>query len=140
MFDNILLAVDGSEHGLRAAKVAGDLARATKAQTLRMIVVYDPLPPNLGEPNLSRAIASRQQEAQDIVDHSTKEVGEIPGEIHTEIIEGQIADKIVDVASIRNSDVIVMGSRGRTGLASALLGSNSQKVVSQAPCPVLIVR
>lgn len=140
MFDNILLAVDGSEHGSHAAKVAGDLARATKAQTLRMIVVYDPVPPNLGEPNLSQAIAERQQEAQDIVDHSIQEVGDIPGEIHTELIEGQIAEKIVDVASIRNSDVIVMGSRGRTGLASALLGSNSQKVVSHAPCPVLIVR
>ena len=78
MFDNILLAVDGSEHGLHAAKVAGDLARATKAQTLRMIVVYDPLPSNLGEPNLSQAIASRQQEAQDIVDQTTKEVGKFP--------------------------------------------------------------
>lgn len=140
MFDNILLAADGSKHGQHAARVAGELARATKAQTLRMIVVYDALPSNLGEPNLSQAIASRQQEAQDIVDQTTKEVGEIPGEIHTEIIEGQIADKIVDVATIRNSDVIVMGSRGRTGLASALLGSNSQKVVSHAPCPVLIVR
>lgn len=140
MFDNILLAADGSEHGLHAAKVAGDLSRATKATVLRVVVVYDPLPPNLGEPNLSQAIAARQQEAQDIVDHSLKELGEIPGEIHTEIIEGQIADKIVDVASIRHSDIIIMGSRGRTGLASALLGSNSQKVVSHAPCPVLIVR
>ena len=140
MFDNILLAVDGSEHGLHAAKVAADLARATKASMLRVVVVYDPLPPNLGEPNLSNAITARQQEAQYIVDHAIKEVGVIPGEIHTEIIEGQSAEKIVDVASIRNSDVIVMGSRGRTGLASALLGSNSQKVVSHAPCPVLIVR
>jgi nucleotide-binding universal stress UspA family protein len=139
MFDNILLAVDGSEHGSHAAKVAGDLARATRAPTLRVIVVYDPVPPNLGEPNLSQAIAERQQGSQDIIDQALKDVGEIPGEIHTELIEGQIADRIVDVASIRNSDVIVMGSRGRTGL-SALLGSNSQKVISTAPCPVLVVR
>jgi nucleotide-binding universal stress UspA family protein len=140
MFDEILLAVDGSEHGLHAAKVAGDLVRAIKAQVLRVLVVYDPLPAGLGEPNLSQAIAARQQEAQDIVDSSLKEVGEIPGEIRTEIIEGQIAEKIVDVASIRNSNMIIMGSRGRTGLASALLGSNSQKVISSAPCPVLVVR
>lgn len=140
MFDNILLAVDGSEHGLRAAKVAGDLVRAIKAQILRVIVVYDPVPPSLGEPNLSQTITARQQEAQDIIDNALKEVGEIPAEIHTEFIEGQIAEKIVDVASIRNSHMIVMGSRGRTGLTSALLGSNSQKVISNAPCPVLIVR
>lgn len=140
MFDNILLAVDGSEHALHAARIAGDLARATHAKTLRVVTVYDPVPPNLGEPNLSQAIITRQQEAQEIVDHTIREVGKIPGEIHTEILEGPIAEKIVDVASIRNSDLIIMGSRGRTGLASALLGSNSQKVVSTAPCPVLVVR
>jgi nucleotide-binding universal stress UspA family protein len=140
MFDNILLAVDGSEHGLHAAKAAGDLVRAIKSQVLRIIVVYDPVPGNLGEPNLSQTIAARQEEAQEVIENAMKELGEIPAEIHTEIIEGQIADKIVDVASIRNSNMIVMGSRGRTGLASALLGSNSQKVISNAPCPVLIVK
>lgn len=140
MFDNILLAVDGSEPGFHAAKAAGDLARSMNSQTLRIIVVYDPAPPDLGEPNLSQTISTRQQEAQAIIDASIKEVGKIPGKIHMEIIEGPIAEKIVDVASIRNSDVIVMGSRGRTGLTSALLGSNSQKVISIAPCPVLVVR
>jgi nucleotide-binding universal stress UspA family protein len=44
------------------------------------------------------------------------------------------------VAVTRASDVIVMGSRGLGTLAGLLLGSTSQKVVSHAPCPVLIVR
>ncbi|MBN2118227.1 MAG: universal stress protein [Anaerolineales bacterium] len=140
MFDDILVAVDGSEHGLHAAKLAGDLARAVKAQHLRIITVYDPIPSTLGEPNLSRTIGARLQETQAIFDETLKQVGESPAEIHTEMIEGQTAEKIVEVASIRNSDLIVMGSRGRSGLAGVLLGSNSQKVVSQAPCPVLIVR
>jgi nucleotide-binding universal stress UspA family protein len=44
------------------------------------------------------------------------------------------------VAAVQKSDLIVMGSRGLGRLAGAVLGSNSQKVVSHAPCPVLIVR
>jgi nucleotide-binding universal stress UspA family protein len=67
-------------------------------------------------------------------------VGEIPGQIHTEMIEGSPAEAIINVAETRHSDVIVMGSRGESTLAGLLLGSNSQKVVSHAPCPVLIVR
>jgi nucleotide-binding universal stress UspA family protein len=46
----------------------------------------------------------------------------------------------VQVATTRKSELIVMGSRGLGRLEGALLGSNSQKVVSHAPCPVLIVR
>jgi nucleotide-binding universal stress UspA family protein len=67
-------------------------------------------------------------------------IGETQAEIQTEMLEGSIADAIIDLAKTRHSDLIVMGSRGLGRLAGAILGSNSQKVVSEAPCPVLIVR
>jgi nucleotide-binding universal stress UspA family protein len=88
-----------------------------KAKTLRLVVIYDPVPPYLGEPNLSQAIAVRVKEAQDVLDQATNTVGEIPAEIHTEMFEGQIAEKIIEVASTRNSDMIITSSRGRGGLA-----------------------
>ncbi|MEP0807537.1 MAG: universal stress protein [Chloroflexota bacterium] len=139
MFERILLAVDGSEHAVRAAKVAADLARCMKAE-LRVLVVYAPIPPYLGEPNLQQAINARLDEAQAILQRAVETVGEIPGEIHTELIEGDAAETIIEVAKTRNSDLIVMGSRGLGRLAGLLLGSTSQKVLSHAPCPVLIVR
>jgi nucleotide-binding universal stress UspA family protein len=135
-----LLAVDGSEHGQHAAKTAGDLARAVKAKDLRIVVAYEPIPPYLGEPNLSQAIAHRTLEAQEILQKAQKVIGIVPAEINTEMIEGSIAEAIMDVASVQKSDLIIMGSRGLGRLAGAVLGSNSQKVVSHAPCPVLIVR
>ena len=140
MFDKILLAVDGSEQALHAAKVAGDLVRSVKASELRIVIAYEPVPAYLGKPNLQNAINARMNESQDVLHEAETMVGEIPAEIHSELIEGQIADAIINVAETRNCDLIVMGSRGLGRLAGALLGSNSQKVVSEAPCPVLIVR
>ena len=140
MFEKILLAVDGSEHALHAAKVAGDLVRSVNARELRIVIAYEPVPAYLGEPNLQNAINARMNESQDVLHEAENMVGEIPTEIHSELIEGQIADAIINVAEARNCDLIIMGSRGLGRLAGALLGSNSQKVVSEALCPVLIVR
>ncbi len=140
MFENILLAVDGSAHALRAANVAGDLARAMKSKTLRIVVAYDGIPAYLGEPNLQYAIESRLKEAQEILQKAQETVGKTPAEIHTELIEGSPAEAIIEVAKTRESNVIVMGSRGMGTLTGLVLGSTSQKVVSHAPCPVLIVR
>ena len=140
MFESILLAVDGSEHGYHTARMAADLARAMKSEMLRIVVVFDKIPPYLGEPNLQHAIDSRLVEAQAILQKAVEIVGECHAEVHTELIEGDAAESIIDVARTRNSNVIVMGSRGLGRLAGLVLGSTSQKVVSHAPCPVLIVR
>ena len=140
MFERILLAVDGSEHALHATRKAAELARCMKSTELRIVVAYDPIPLYLGEPNMQVVITNRKGEAEDILDAAIKEVGKVPCEIHTELIEGDPASTILEVAKIRTSDIIVMGSRGLGRLAGLLLGSTSQKVVSHAPCPVLIVR
>ena len=140
MFDRILLAVDGSEHALHAARKAAEIARTMNSSEFRIVVSYDTIPMYLGEPNLQFAIDNRKSDAEEILNNAVKEVGYIPCNIHTELIEGEPAEAIIDVATTRKSDVIVMGSRGLGTLAGLLLGSTSQKVVAHAPCPVLIVR
>lgn len=140
MFNHILLGVDGSEHALRAARTAGDLARNMKSKIIRVVVAFDPIPPYLGEPNLQAAITARMKEAETILQKALEAVGETPGEVHTEILEGSPAEAILDVAKTREVDLIVMGSRGIGRLKGLLIGSQSQKVVQHALCPVLIVR
>ena len=140
MFEKILLAVDGSEHSLHAAKEAGELARAMKSEILRIVVAFDGIPAYLGEPNLQQAIDARMKEGNAILKKAQAAVGKIPGEIHTELIEGPAAEAIIGVAKTRGSTVIVMGSRGLSRIAELVLGSTSHKVVSHAGCPVLIVR
>lgn len=139
MFKNILLAVDGSEHALNAARLAGEMARLTRAN-LWVVTSYDPIPSYLGEPNLSQIIATRTREAESTLNTAIEEIGELPAEIHKEILEGPPAEAILSVANVREIDLIVMGTRGLGRLAGALLGSQSQKVVSHAACPVLLAR
>jgi nucleotide-binding universal stress UspA family protein len=140
MFEKILLAVDGSEHSLHAAREAGDLARAMKSEILRIVVAFDGIPGYLGEPNMEQAIEARMKAANGILQKAQDAVGKIPGEIHTELIEGSPAEAIINVAKTRGSTVIVMGSRGMSAIAELVLGSTSHKVVSHASCPVLVVR
>jgi nucleotide-binding universal stress UspA family protein len=140
MYQRILLAVDGSEHALHAARSTGELARALGCESVSVVFAYDPLPSYLGEPFLSDAIEKRVEESEDVFKSALEAMGRIPSDVHTEALEGSPAEVILDVAKTRNVDLVVMGSRGLGRLAGALLGSQSQKVVQHATCPVLIVR
>jgi nucleotide-binding universal stress UspA family protein len=139
MFKNILLAVDGSEHALKAARIAGDFARQMQAE-LRVITAFDPVPNYLGEPNLQNAIDERFEQARQVLAEALEQIGETSGELKTEILEGPAAEAILGVAEVRANDLIIMGTRGLGRLTGLLLGSQSQKVVSHATCPVLLVR
>lgn len=139
MFYNILLAVDGSEHSLRAAEIAGGIARQFGSD-LWIVVCYDPVPSYLGEPNLQRALDERLEHTAEIMAPALTVLGDIPGNVHKETLEGSPAEAIIKVTEARSIDLVVMGTRGRSPLAGLLLGSQSHKVVMYAPCPVLLVR
>jgi nucleotide-binding universal stress UspA family protein len=56
------------------------------------------------------------------------------------VADGSPAEEIVRVARERHSDLIVMGTHGRTGLSRLLLGSVAEEVMRRAPCPVLTLK
>lgn len=57
----------------------------------------------------------------------------------TEVVDGRPAEAIVEAARREGAGLIVMGTRGRTGLPRLLLGSVAERVVRLAPCDVLVV-
>ena len=59
--------------------------------------------------------------------------------VYTEVRAGEPAEVILSVAKEREADVIVLGKRGQGRLAGLLLGSISQKVVTQARCAVIVI-
>jgi nucleotide-binding universal stress UspA family protein len=138
MVKNILLAFDGSEHAQKAALLAADLARQYRA-SLCLVHTYDPVPDYLGEPFLQEAISKRTEAADRVVAQALALLGEFP-QLEIEVLEGPPAEAILRVAEIRKVDLIVMGTRGLGQLKGLLLGSQSQKVLTHAQCPVLLVR
>lgn len=138
MFKNILLAFDGSVHAQKAAQVAADLAQQYRA-SLCLVHTYDPVPDYLGEPFLQEAISRRTEAADEVVAQARALLGDWL-QLEVEVLEGPPAEAILRVAEVRQVDLIVMGTRGLSQLQGLLLGSQSQKVLTHAQCPVLLVR
>jgi nucleotide-binding universal stress UspA family protein len=139
MFKRILIAYDGSEHARKAAKMAGELANQMQAD-IWIVSAYDPLPGYLGKPNMQAAIDARLDKAKETMAEAVKDIGEIKGILTKEIMEGPATQAILNVAEVRGIDLIIMGTRGLGSFEGLLIGSHSQKVVSHAKCPVLLVR
>ena len=140
MFEKILVAVDGSPCSIKAANNAGELARKLGTSDIYLVVAYDPIPGFLGEPILQSIIDDRLDQANLIVEEGLKALGHVSSKMHTEVLEGPAAEAIIEVAKVREVDLVVLGSRGLGKLATLILGSTSDKVVTHSPCPVLVVR
>lgn len=63
-----------------------------------------------------------------------------PASVETAVRWGSAAEAIVDYATERAIDLIVLSTHGRTGLSHILLGSVAERIVREAPCPVLTIR
>lgn len=141
MFKKILVPTDASEAAKRALIIALEVANKYDSQILLLHVVYTP--EALGY-TLSSGIAVPQEE-----------VGSLGSEVLTAALDG------IDVGTIRlekkqkpghpantileelkngQFDLVVMGNRGYGPIAGSMLGSVSQRILSKAECPVMIIK
>lgn len=138
-------AVDFSPASEAAARYAADLARARKA-SLHVIHVLEILPPIIPgtetffAEDLDRAIAKdrRREKAQLAALVRRIRAGRV--KVSAVWREGRPATEIVKAADELGVAVILMGTRRRSELEKAVLGSVATEVVRRAPCPVLTVR
>lgn len=139
MFQKILIAFDGSEHAKRAARIAGDLARCQSPAELWLVCAMDPVPSELGKPYIDDIITNRSHAGN----HLLQQAHEIIGEgvtIHDELLFDSPAESIMTVAVNQGCDLIIMGTRGMSGLRGLLMGSQLQKVIGLSEIPVLAVK
>jgi len=147
MFKNILCPVDGSQHALRAAKTACELAQASGG-ALTLITVTKPFKVSpkareylereslLGE--ATYIVAPMTERVMDEARKCATDAG--VKSVNTVVREGHPARKIIEYADLKKIDAIVLGSRGRGDVESTLLGSVAHKVASLAPCTVILVK
>jgi nucleotide-binding universal stress UspA family protein len=139
MFKKILLAIDGSEASLGAARVAGMIGAETGA-AIRLLTIYDTPAVVLGEPSYSESLDRSLEEADDHLHNATAVIVAAGAARPTrDKLTGNPAEVILATAEEGGHDLIVLGNRGRGRIAGALLGSVSTAVASRAKVPVLII-
>ena len=137
----IVLAVDFSPHSDRAVELAGSLAARLSA-SVQVIHVLD-LPIDF-DPYLSTAGVELERGLEAHVSRGLEEIRkrleQHPIRVETSFRRGHPDVVIADVARRSGCQLIVMGTRGRTGLAHVLLGSVAERTMRTAPCSVLCVK
>ena len=133
---NILLAVDGSEFGMAAAEHAMNFA-SSYGGDLTAVSVVDVTQEFFAQaPHL---VEQMVEQAKKLLEDIKKKAATSGLKIETAVREGEAYKKIVDLADEKSSDIIFMGSHGRTGLKKLLMGSVTEKVIGHALCPVMVV-
>jgi nucleotide-binding universal stress UspA family protein len=133
----ILIATDGSESGREAVAYGLDLARSSHALVTVVYVRRAPRP-IVGDPFYQRELSEGLRRADEALGQALRAASDIGVEADVEILEGDPATQIIEFARLRDADLIVLGSRNRGPLVSALLGSVSKDVVTHADRPVLV--
>jgi nucleotide-binding universal stress UspA family protein len=139
MFERILLAYDGSCHAQRALAMAQELAQKFGA-SVRIVYAFHPISLVLGNPLVEQAMQRETAHGTELVSEAAEHLRAAGLDPHVEVLEGPPADAILRVAAIRQSDLIIMGSRGLGDAAAMFMGSVSHKVLHSAKCPVLIMK
>ena len=144
----ILVPLDGTAAHEPALPVASTIAGAFSAQ-LHLILVIPTLETLTGEravpgmllPMTMRAILDLAQ--QGAVDYLEQAVARCRAEgvsVAAEVMRGDAAPAVRDLADHMDADLIIMATHGRAGLDAILTGSVAPRIAGRAPCPLLLVR
>lgn len=154
VFTKILVPVDGSKYSQDAAEYAVKISKLMKAKIVALHVVHLPTYPyaySAGEGMSPVAIPTplpldvsdeEKKDAKKLVDNVAKMAKDAGVDVEMKIIERHpsVPDAIIQFAEQNGVDLIIIGTKGRTGIRRFLLGSVTESVVHHAHCPVLVVR
>jgi nucleotide-binding universal stress UspA family protein len=151
MSKKFLVAVDGSDHGWKALDLATNLASGADAELVILHVVpHEPMPEGLKQFAKIEGIPLDEQEVRF---HLSRKFGDrITSEaeararksgldrITTLVAEGNAAHEIIEIAKLKGTDMVFLGSRGLGEVKGMLMGSVSHKVMHLAPCTCVAVK
>lgn len=139
LYKHILLASDGSEYAVRAAKEAVKLASFSEESIIEIVYVI------VMDKGKYDFLHASSKEETDVERHRKnlnvlKLLDEAGTTYKTTILRGEPGPEIVKYANEQKVDIVVIGSRGLNTLQTMMLGSVSHKVMKRVNCPALIVK
>ena len=146
---NILVALDGSSHANHALTYALDLAEKYDATIEVLSVFHNTHFPIMIDPVgvvslqvVEECMKAQKAQHKELLSKTIMQINRTHPQLNVTatLKEGRPADKIIETAKEGGHGLIVMGNRGLGGIKQLLLGSVSDRVADEAPCPVLIVK
>lgn len=143
MAEVVIVGVDGSEAGTRAARFAAKQAQESGAHlVVSYVVPWSPYSVQTAEEN-ERRHASKEEELQvaqtQIVDPLVEHLREEGAQVEGLVRHGHPAETLCDVADQRGAVHIVIGRRGQSRVRSLLFGSTAGNLIQIATIPVTVV-
>jgi len=147
MYSKILVALDGSENATKALQTAITLSLRCEAA----LVLFHALQIRVLRPDYEVAMVTSnarqlysklaREQAEDIMQKALRAATEAGLDaVRSLIKEGRPAQTIVSVVKEENIELLVIGTRGLSGLREITMGSVAHKVTVASPCPVLVVK
>jgi nucleotide-binding universal stress UspA family protein len=154
LFKRILVPLDGSDHSMRALDIAIEIAKKFGGKitlvhvysvSVRPVVIPEPATFAPGIPLMAPSEYSRVAEAVKeagarILAEGVERAKAKGVDVETMLREGHIVYEIVKAAREGEFNLIVMGARGLSRIEEIILGSVSEGVIRNAPCPVLVTK
>jgi len=143
-FQDVLAPIDFSDHSQTALEASKTFASAYQARLHLLFVAEkrtvptfsDTGLPGVGVVEMDPEIVANAEQA---LEQLNENVGGPEVESRYHVREGDVSSDIVDFAETHGTDLIVMATRGLTGVSRFLIGSNTERIVRVAPCPVLTI-
>lgn len=138
-YKSILVPFDGSEFSKKAITRACQLSKidGSSITTLYVIPKYEEMVEFYRTASIKESL---YQEADKIINGAVSLASSQGITIQKEIVEGHSADKIIEIAKKQKNDMIIIGSHGYSRIDKAIIGSTTERVITNASCPILVVR
>ena len=142
-FTKVLIPIDGSRYSMEAAKYGIKLAQAYGMDVLAFYVIDETAVESmahLSEKPEDELRHELQREGENCLRYLTELAADAGVNLETLIREGTPHQEIVSLVNQKGIDLIVIGKVGQRGPRRIIIGSVTERVIENAPCPVLVVR
>lgn len=139
MYKNIVVAYDGSDHAKKGFEVALELSKMFGSSIHLVSVVHIPDFVETKD-ELNGMLNDARQYYEKLQQQAVERAKSEGVEVNTAIVPGHPANGVVSFAESIKADLIIVGQRGRSGVARYIVGNVTENIVRHAHCSVMVIK